>query len=215
MAAATRYVAPSAMALLAGCGGGGGGGRCQRVWRRQRFGGGERRRRRRPRRSDRRAANPPAPTTPPPLAALVVKVIELRLGPQQSLEPGFPARRQACSSRSAAAQLRLRNADGTPVNGGADPVSGVPAVEAAGRAACSTWRSTRPSRPTAASTSASPSATRATPASTAPPWRAPSSTSRAAALGNVVVIYRQTAQGRRAARTSARAWCSTATATSS
>ena len=121
MAAAIRYVAAS-MALLAGCGGGGGGGSVSV----SAFGV-----------SGTAAPPPAAPAgTPPapstPGSPMVVKVTELASGLNSPWSLAFlPDGKLLVTQRGG--QIRLRNADGTPVNGGADQVSGVPAVEAVGQ----------------------------------------------------------------------------------
>lgn len=109
MAAAIRYVAAS-MALLAGCGGGGGSVSINA------FG----------------VNGTAAPAPPPPASPMVVKVSELASGLNSPWGLAFlPDGKLLVTQRSG--QIRLRNADGTPVNGGADQVSGVPAVEAVGQ----------------------------------------------------------------------------------
>ncbi len=121
MAAAIRYVAAS-MALIAGCGGGGGGGSVSV----SAFGV-----------SGTAAPPPAAPTGNPPAPStpgspMVVKVIELASGLNSPWSLAFlPDGKLLVTQRGG--QIRLRNADGTPVNGGADQVSGVPAVEAVGQ----------------------------------------------------------------------------------
>ncbi|OUM03269.1 hypothetical protein A8M77_06310 [Variovorax sp. JS1663] len=61
-----------------------------------------------------------------------VKVVELASGLNTPWSVAFlPDGKLLITQRGG--QLRLRNADGTPVNGGADQVSGLPAVEAAGQ----------------------------------------------------------------------------------
>ena len=74
------------------------------------------------------AAPPPATTSP----AMSVKVTELATGLDTPWSLAFlPDGRMLVTQRSG--QLRLRNADGSPVNGGADQISGVPAVAAVGQ----------------------------------------------------------------------------------
>lgn len=115
MAAAIRYVAAS-MALLAGCGGGGGSVSINA------FGVN----------GTAAPAPPPAANPPPPASPMVVKVSELASGLNSPWGLAFlPDGKLLVTQRSG--QIRLRNADGTPVNGGADQVSGVPAVEAVGQ----------------------------------------------------------------------------------
>jgi aldose sugar dehydrogenase len=118
MAAAIRYVVAS-LALLAGCGGGGGGGSVSV----DAFGV-----------SGTAAPAPPAPnpSTPAPSSPMAVKVTELASGLNSPWGLAFlPDGKLLVTQRGG--QIRLRNADGTPVNGGADTVSGVPAVEAVGQ----------------------------------------------------------------------------------
>lgn len=114
MAAAIRYMAAS-MALLAACGGGGGSVSISA------FG------------VDGTAAPAPPPAAnPPPASPMVVRVSELASGLNSPWGLAFlPDGKLLVTQRSG--QIRLRNADGTPVNGGADQVSGVPAVEAVGQ----------------------------------------------------------------------------------
>lgn len=114
MAAAIRYMAAS-MALLAACGGGGGSVSISA------FG------------VDGTAAPAPPPAAnPPPASPMVVRVSELASGFNSPWGLAFlPDGKLLVTQRSG--QIRLRNADGTPVNGGADQVSGVPAVEAVGQ----------------------------------------------------------------------------------
>lgn len=122
MAAAIRYVAASLM-LVAGCGGGGGGGSVAI----SAFGVDGTAAPAPP-----PAANPPAPPPPPPASPMVVKVTELAAGLNSPWGLAFlPDGKLLVTQRGG--QIRLRNADGTPVNGGADQVSGVPPVEAVGQ----------------------------------------------------------------------------------
>ncbi len=108
MAAAIRWMAVS-VALLAGCGGGGGAGL--------------------PAASAPQAAPvaaAPAPTPGP------MKVVELAAGLSNPWSLAFlPSGQILIAQRGG--QMRLRNADGTAVNGGSDGVSGVPAVEFVGQ----------------------------------------------------------------------------------
>ena len=61
-----------------------------------------------------------------------VKVVELASGLANPWSLAFlPDGKLLVTQRSG--QLRLRNSDGTPVNGGADQVSGLPAIEAVGQ----------------------------------------------------------------------------------
>lgn len=123
MAAAIRW-ATASMVLVAGCGGGGGGGSVAI----NAFGvtgtG-----------TTTTPAPAPAPAPPagggpaPPPAPMNVKVVELASGLDAPWSLAFlPDGKLLVTQRGG--QLRLRNADGTPVNSGADQVSGVPAVEA-------------------------------------------------------------------------------------
>lgn len=131
MAAATRYFLATALAALAGCGGGGGGASVSVAA----FGvsaiatptpappAGS-------------VATPPAPPAPapaPPAASTMsVKVTELATGLDIPWGLAFlPDGRMLITQRGG--QLRLRNADGSPVNGGADQVAGVPPVAAVGQ----------------------------------------------------------------------------------
>jgi glucose/arabinose dehydrogenase len=121
MAATIRYLAAS-MVLLAGCGGGGGGGSASI----SAFGVDGTAAPAPP-----PAANPPAPPAPP-ASPMVVKVTELASGLSSPWGLAFlPDGKLLVTQRGG--QIRLRNADGTPVNGGADQVSGVPPVEAVGQ----------------------------------------------------------------------------------
>ncbi|CAN7336045.1 PQQ-dependent sugar dehydrogenase [Variovorax sp. LjRoot84] len=120
MAAAIRCVAAS-MVLLAGCGGGGGGGSVSI----SAFGVNGTAAPAPP-----PAANPPPPA--PPASPMVVKVTELASGLNSPWGLAFlPDGKLLVTQRGG--QMRLRNGDGTPVNGGADQVSGVPVVEAVGQ----------------------------------------------------------------------------------
>jgi glucose/arabinose dehydrogenase len=74
------------------------------------------------------AATPPATTSP----AMSMKVTELATGLDTPWSLAFlPDGRMLITQRGG--QLRLRNADGSPVNGGADQIGGVPAVAAVGQ----------------------------------------------------------------------------------
>lgn len=135
MKTAIRCLA-SALALLAGCGGGGGGGANLSA---AAFGVGA-------------TAIVPSPTVPPappanssstqppaappanpaPAGPMNVKVTEVATGLDSPWGLAFlPDGRMLITQRGG--QLRLRNSDGTPVNGGADQISGVPAVFAVGQ----------------------------------------------------------------------------------
>jgi len=128
MAAAIRCVAAS-MVLLAGCGGGGGGGSGAI----SAFGLTGAATAPAPAPASPAASPPPPPGPPaPPPAPMVVKVTELASGLNTPWGLAFlPDGKLLVTQRGG--QIRLRNADGTPVNGGADQVSGVPAVEAVGQ----------------------------------------------------------------------------------
>lgn len=77
-------------------------------------------------------ANPSTPATAPPSSPMVVKVVELATDLDTPWSLAFlPDGRMLITQRGG--QLRLRNADGTPANGGADRISGVPAVAAVGQ----------------------------------------------------------------------------------
>jgi glucose/arabinose dehydrogenase len=120
MTAATRCLA-TILVLLAGCGGGGGGASVSV----SAFGVG--------------VAATPSPATPPAAGTaspastpMTVKVVELASGLNSPWSLAFlPDGKMLVSQRGG--QLRLRNADGTPVNGGSDQINGVPAVEAVGQ----------------------------------------------------------------------------------
>jgi glucose/arabinose dehydrogenase len=75
---------------------------------------------------------PPAGGAPAPVAPMTVKVTEVATGLDTPWGLAFlPDGRMLITQRGG--QLRLRNADGSPVNGGADQISGVPAVAAIGQ----------------------------------------------------------------------------------
>jgi len=77
------------------------------------------------------AAAQPGSTTAPP-AATALKVVEVATGLNTPWGLAFlPDGRMLITQRGG--QIRLRNADGTPANGGADQLSGVPAVAAVGQ----------------------------------------------------------------------------------
>ena len=126
MAAATRYLLATALVAVAGCGGGGGGGSSVAV---SAFGV--------------TAIATPAATAPAPANSAAAppeaappppsfKVTEVAAGLDTPWALAFlPDRRMLITQRGG--QLRLRNADGSAVNGGADQVAGVPAVAAVGQ----------------------------------------------------------------------------------
>ncbi|MDM0030761.1 PQQ-dependent sugar dehydrogenase [Variovorax sp. J22P271] len=124
MAAATRYLLATALAAVAGCGGGGGSGVAVSA-----FGVNAVSTPAAPAPAGSGAAAPPAGTAPP---APSFKVTELAAGLDSPWALAFlPDGRMLITQRGG--QLRLRNADGSAVNGGADQVAGVPAVAAAGQ----------------------------------------------------------------------------------
>jgi len=126
MAAATRYLLATALVALAGCGGGGGSSVAVSA-----FGV--------------TAISTPAATAPAPAGSSAAappagappqapsfKVTELATGLDTPWALAFlPDGRMLITQRGG--QLRLRNADGSAVNGGADQVAGVPAVAAVGQ----------------------------------------------------------------------------------
>ncbi|MGJ7507129.1 PQQ-dependent sugar dehydrogenase [Variovorax sp. GT1P44] len=132
MNVATRYLA-MVLALLAGCGGGGGGANVSVAA----FSVGATAIIPSPAVPSAQPANTPStppPATPgaPPAAPMSFKVTEVATGLDTPWGLAFlPDKRMLITQRGG--QLRLRNADGTPVNGGADQISGVPSVAAVGQ----------------------------------------------------------------------------------
>lgn len=127
MAAATRYLLAMGLAALGACGGGGGGANVSV----SAFGVGV------------TATPPPAnPPSQPNISVatqgsgmatpMLTKVTEVATGLDTPWGLAFlPDGRMLITQRGG--QLRLRNADGSPVNGGDDQVAGVPAVAAVGQ----------------------------------------------------------------------------------
>ena len=126
MAAATRYLLATALAAVAGCGGGGGGGSSVAV---SAFGVNGMSTQGAPAPAGSSAAAPPAGAAP---SSPSFKVTELATGLDTPWALAFlPDGRMLITQRGG--QLRLRNADGSAVNGGADQVAGVPVVAAVGQ----------------------------------------------------------------------------------
>ncbi|MDM0084018.1 PQQ-dependent sugar dehydrogenase [Variovorax sp. J31P179] len=125
MAAATRYLLATALAAVVGCGGGGGGSSVAI----SAFGVNGMSTQGAPAPAGSSAAAPPAGAAP---ASPSFKVTELATGLDTPWALAFlPDGRMLITQRGG--QLRLRNADGSAVNGGADLVAGVPAVAAVGQ----------------------------------------------------------------------------------
>jgi glucose/arabinose dehydrogenase len=115
----------TALAAVAGCGGGGGSGVAVSA-----FGVTAVSTPAAPAPAGSSAAAPPAAAAPPPSPSF--KVTELATGLDTPWALAFlPDGRMLITQRGG--QLRLRNADGSAVNGGADQVAGVPAVAAVGQ----------------------------------------------------------------------------------
>ena len=137
MAAATRYlwaatlVSLVSLASISGCGGGGGGASVAV----SAFGVGATSTPTpapAPAQPNISVAAQPSATAPPASTPMQFKVTELASGLDSPWALAFlPDGRMLITQRGG--QLRLRNADGSPVNGGADQVSGVPAVAAVGQ----------------------------------------------------------------------------------
>ncbi|MDM0068230.1 PQQ-dependent sugar dehydrogenase [Variovorax sp. J31P207] len=126
MAAATRYLLATALAAVAGCGGGGGGGSSVAV---SAFGVNGMSTQGAPAPAGSSVAAPPAGAAP---SSPSFKVTELATGLDTPWALAFlPDGRMLITQRGG--QLRLRNADGSAVNGGADQVAGVPVVAAVGQ----------------------------------------------------------------------------------
>lgn len=137
MAAATRYLWATALASLVslasltGCGGGGGGSSVAV----SAFGVGATSTpppATAPAQPNTSVAAQPSGTTPPAPTPMTFKVTEVATGLDTPWALAFlPDGRMLITQRGG--QLRLRNADGSAANGGADQISGVPAVAAVGQ----------------------------------------------------------------------------------